>query len=156
MLQYFVPFFLQEIVVHIDKFKETNLSTASETNETKIPVKRLRDGVINVDGKTRFQRAHASAPDVHLNQSSHVIFVFVCVVFVFSWKKHWMSRSDAWIQYSNVYVRVISVSLRKTSCPSDWFWEKNVFFLRQYDLSVCIFFYSNIVHWSQRTAQGGK
>lgn len=52
MLQYFVPFFLQEIVVHIDQFKETNLSTASETNETKIPLKRLRDSVYR-PGKKR-------------------------------------------------------------------------------------------------------
>lgn len=48
-----MPFFPPGNSCYIDKFKETNLSTASETNEgKKTPVKRLRDSVYR-PGKKR-------------------------------------------------------------------------------------------------------
>lgn len=87
--------------------------------------------------------------DVHLNQPSRLVFLLACDVLSFSWNKTNIECFVLMHEYSDVYADVISVLF----LPIAHVLRKS-FFLRQYDLSAWIFFYSNSVHWSQRTARG--
>lgn len=92
--------------------------------------------------------------DVHLNQPSRLVFLPACDVLSFSWNRTNIECFVLMHEYSDVYADVISVHGWKPLLARSTCFEKKSFFLRQYDLSAWIFFYSNSVHWSQRTARG--